>query len=354
MDRTIAHVDMDAFYASCHIREAPDLKGIPLIVGGDPEKGRGVVTTCSYEARSYGIHSAMPISTAYQLCPHGVYLRPDFQLYKNISESIMEILAQFADIFQRAGIDEAYLDVSQKITHYPTPYHFAQAIQDLILAHERITCSVGVAPSKSVAKIASDFRKPHGITVVPPDEVLSFLRPLPVEKISGVGKKTKQVLNDNGITTIEHLEKTNITQLEKILGKSGTWLWFVANGKDERPVGYKGSVKSMGKEHTFSKDTKNIQDIFNAVEWIAERLARRLDQRTLEFKTVSIKVRLPGFRTYTRSKTLPYHVTTRDVIISISKELFQEFRGEYIRLLGIRLTNLRATTTYQENLLQWL
>jgi DNA polymerase IV (DinB-like DNA polymerase) len=152
-----------------------------------------------------------------------VYLRPDFQLYKNVSESIMEILAQFADIFQRAGIDEAYLDITQKITHYPTPYHFAQAIQDSILNHEHITCSVGVAPSKSVAKIASDFRKPHGITVVPPDEVLSFLRPLPVEKISGVGKKTKQVLNDNGITTIEHLEKTNITQIWHLAVVRGKW-----------------------------------------------------------------------------------------------------------------------------------
>ncbi|MBU7013187.1 MAG: DNA polymerase IV [Theionarchaea archaeon] len=353
MDRTISHVDMDAFYASCHIRETPDLKGTPVIIGGDPEKGRGVVTTCSYEARKYGIHSAMPISTAYQLCPHGTYLRPDFQLYKSVSDNIMGILVQFADIFQRAGIDEAYLDVSQKITHYQTPYHFAKAIQDSILTHERITCSVGIAPNKSVAKIASDFRKPHGITVIPPDEVLSFLRPLPVERISGVGKKTKQILNDHGIGTIGQLEKMDVTQLERILGKPGGWLWIVANGKDERPVGYRGSVKSVGKEHTFTKDTRNIQDMSNAIEWIADRLARRLHVRTMEFKTVSIKVRLRGFRTYTRSRTLPCHVDTKEVIILVSSELFQEFRGEYVRLLGIRLTNLRATTTYQENLLQW-
>ncbi|MBU6997551.1 MAG: DNA polymerase IV [Theionarchaea archaeon] len=353
MERTVAHVDMDAFYASCHIRETPDIKGLPVIIGGDPEKGRGVVTTCSYEAREYGIHSAMPISRAFQLCPGGVYLRPDFQLYKSVSENVMGILAQFADVFQRAGIDEAYLDVTRRVTQYQTPYHFAQAVQHSILTHECITCSVGIAPSKSVAKIASDFRKPHGVTVVPQEDVLSFLRPLPVEKISGVGKKTRQVLNDHGITTIEQLEKTDVAQLERILGKSGSWLWVVANAKDERPVGYRGSVHSMGKEHTFAKDTKNVQDIFNAVEWIAERLARRLHQRTMEFRTVSVKVRLKEFRTYNRSRTLPYHVDGKDVIIAVSRELFQEFRGEYIRLLGIRLTNLRATKTYQETLLQW-
>lgn len=354
MERTITHVDMDAFYASCHIRENPALKGKPVIIGGDPEKGRGVVTTCSYEARKYGVHSAMPIAKAYTLCPHGTYLRPNFALYKEISDSIMGILKQFSNVFQKASIDEAYLDATTSVCTYETPYHYGKAIQDAILKEEGITCSVGIAPNKSVAKIASDYKKPGGITVVPLSELLTFLRPLPVEKINGVGKKTKEVLHSHGITTIGQLEKTDPNVLVTILGKSGRWLWLVANGKDDRPVGYSGSLKSMGKEHTFSKDTKNVFDIHKSLELIAERLAGKLEKRAIEFKTVSIKVRLKGFETYTRSKTLPCYTSSRTIIGSVSKQLFEEFRGNYIRLIGIRLTNLRKGSTCQKDLSKWL
>ncbi|KYK34197.1 MAG: DNA polymerase IV [Theionarchaea archaeon] len=354
MDKTIVHVDMDAFYASCEIRENPKLHGTPVIIGGDPLKGRGVVTTCSYEAREYGIHSAMPISEAYNRCPHGVYLRPTYSSYREISDSIMEILQQFSDVFQRCGIDEAYLDASQKVTAYKNLHQFGEAVKNAVFNEEKISCSVGIAPNKSVAKIASDYRKPGGVTVVSQKEVLTFLRPLPVEKISGVGKKTKEVLNNNGITTIEQLEKADPRFLSKILGKSGRWLWMVANGKDDRPVGYFGSVKSMGKEHTFVKDTKNIQDIYKTITWITERLTQKLEKRTVEFKTITVKVRLKGFETYTKSKTLPYYTSSEDVITSVSKQLFEEFRGRYVRLIGIRLTNLKKGKTYQRDLSQWL
>lgn len=354
MDRTIVHVDMDAFYASCEIRENSTLKGKPVIIGGDPIKGRGVVTTCSYEARKYGIHSAMPITQAYTLCPHGVYLRPNYSLYRDVSHNVMTILEQFSDIFQRAGIDEAYLDASHKVTAYKSPHTFGKAIQEAVLDGEKITCSVGIAPNKSVAKIASDYRKPAGITVVSHEELLTFLRPLPVEKISGVGKKTKEILTNNGITTIEQLEKADPRFLTTILGKSGKWLWAVANGRDERPVGYFGSVKSMGKEHTFSTNTKNIRDIHDTMKWITERLTQKLEKRTMEFKTITLKVRLKGFETYTKSKTLPYYTSSKDVIITVAKQLFEEFRGRYVRLIGIRLTNLRKGKTYQRDLLQWL
>ncbi len=354
MDRTIVHVDMDAFYASCEIRENPALKGTPVIVGGDPVKGRGVVTTCSYAAREYGIHSAMPITEAYNLCPHGTYLRPNFALYKKISDSIMNVLEQFSDIFQRAGIDEAYMDATQKVTAYETPLTFGKAVKNAVLTQEKISCSVGIAPSKSVAKIASDYKKPGGITVVPKEELFTFLRPLPVEKISGVGVKTKEILNNYGITTIGQLEKTDPRELTKILGKSGKWLWSIANGKDDRAVGHFGSLKSMGKEHTFSKDTRNIQDIYGSITWIAERLNQKLERRHIEYKTVSIKVRLKGFETYTRSKTVPYSTGSKSTIISVSKQLFEEFRGRYVRLIGIRLTNLRKGGARQEDLSQWL
>ena len=354
MDKTIVHVDMDAFYASCEIRENPELKGKPVIIGGDPLKGRGVVTTCSYEAREYSIHSAMPISEAYNLCPHGIYLRSNFALYKKISDNIMSILEQFSDIFQKAGIDEAYIDATQKVTAYKTPSEFGKAIRNAVLTQEGISCSVGIAPSKSVAKIASDYKKPGGITVVPKEELFTFLRPLPVERISGVGKKTREILNSHSITTIGQLEKTDPRALTKILGKSGKWLWFVANGKDDRPVGYFGSIKSVGKEHTFSKDTKNVQDIYKSLEWIAERLNQRLEKRYVEFRTITIKVRLKGFETYTKSKTLPYCTSSKDIIIAVSKQLFEEFRGRYIRLIGIRLTNLKKGRTHQKNLSQWL
>ena len=354
MERTIAHVDMDAFYASCEIRENPELEGKPVIIGGDPQKGRGVVTTCSYEARAYGIHSAMPISEAYNLCPHGVYLRPTYSLYRKVSDSVMQILEQFSDVFQRAGIDEAYLDASQKVREYKSARDFGEAIKNTVYKKERISCSVGIAPNKSVAKIASDFKKPGGVTVVSQEQLLEFLRPLPVERISGVGKKTREVLNKYGYTTIGHLEIADPRELMKILGKSGHWLWSVANGRDERPVGYSGSVKSVGKEHTFSRDTKNIQDIHESVNWIAERLTQRLEKRGISARTITLKVRLRGFETYTKSKTLPYCTDSKDTIVSVSRQLFEEFRGRYIRLIGIRLTNLKRERMHQEDLSQWV
>lgn len=354
MERAIVHVDMDAFYASCEIREAPELEGKPVIIGGDPHAKRGVVTTCSYPAREYKIRSAMPISEAYHKCPHGVYLRPNYKLYKTVSRNVMEILKKFADVFQQAGIDEAYLDASQRIGKYDSPYDYAEHIQKEIAKEEKITCSLGIAPNKSVAKIASDFKKPNGITIVSENELLSFLRPLPVEKINGVGAKTKYILNQHGITTIKDIEKATPDTLTDILGKSGHWLWSVAHGKDTRPVGYTGSLKSMGKEHTFSKDTKNIQDIHETFGWIAERLSKKLENRSMEYKTVSIKVRLKGFETYTRSKTLLGYTRSRDSIIAITKELFEEFRGNYIRLVGIRLTNLRKGHTRQKLITAYL
>ena len=354
MERTIAHVDMDAFYASCEIRENPELEGKPVIIGGDPQKGRGVVTTCSYEARAYGIHSAMPISEAYNLCPHGVYLRPTYSLYREVSDSVMHILEQFSDVFQRSGIDEAYLDASQKVREYKSARDFGEAIKNTVFEQERISCSVGIAPNKSVAKIASDFKKPGGVTVVSQEQLLEFLRPLPVERISGVGKKTREVLNNYGYTTIGHLEIADPRELMKILGKSGHWLWFIANGKDERPVGYSGSVKSVGKEHTFSRDTKNIQDIHESVNWIAERLTQRLEKRGISARTITLKVRLRGFETYTKSRTLPYCTDSTDTIVSVSKQLFEEFRGRYIRLIEIRLTNLKRERMHQEDLSQWV
>jgi DNA polymerase IV (DinB-like DNA polymerase) len=352
--RTIVHVDMDAFYASCEIREASHLRGSPVIIGGDPLKGRGVVTTCSYEAREYGIHSAMPISKAYEKCPHGVYIRPNFTLYATISQRIMEILREFSDIFQRASIDEAYLDASRKVFHYENTHQFGETIRDTVLQKEGISCSVGIAPNKSVAKIASDYNKPGGVTVVPEDTLLLFLRPLPVEKISGVGKKTREILNHHGITTIEDIEKSDIKTLIRLLGKSGKWLWMVAHGKDERPVGYRGVMKSMGKEHTFSKDTKNIQDIHATFAWIADRLKDRLEKRNMSFKTVTIKVRLKGFETHTKSRTLPCYSRSKALILSTAQELFEQFRGRYVRLVGIRLTSLIRETMRQEALTTWL
>lgn len=180
------------------------------------------------------------------------------------------------------------------------------------------------------------------------------MRPLPVEKISGVGKKTKEVLNKNGITTIGQLEKAGPRMLESTLGKTGRRLWSIAQGKDENPVGYFGSVKSVGKEHTLSKDTMNIQDIHETIDWISERLHQRLEKRYMEFKTITLKVRLKGFETYSKSKTLPFYANSGDIIASVSKQLFEEFRGRYIRLLGIRVTNLKKGETHQEDLLNWL
>ena len=238
LPRVIFHVDLDAFYASVEQRENPSLRGVALIIGADPKegKGRGVVVACSYEARKRGLHSGQPISVAYRLCPDGVYLRPNLPLYGQVSSEVMERLKKYADKFEQVSIDEAFLDVTQNCERNGGALELAQRIKADLKEAEDLTCSIGIAPNKSAAKIASDLQKPDGLTKIEPERVKEFLAPLKVSKISGIGKKTERSMNELGIKTIGDLAAYPPKQLYKQFGKSAIWLWGIANGEERGRV----------------------------------------------------------------------------------------------------------------------
>lgn len=357
--RVIFHVDMDSFYASVEIFRNPSLKGKPVIVGADPKggTGRGVVSTCSYEARTFGVRSGMPISTAYRLCPNGVYLPVDMDLYLEVCERVMNILRGFADRFEQRGIDEAFLDVTRRVKEYDSPESLVKAVKKAISERVGLTCSIGVAPNKSVAKIASDFKKPDGLTIVTPDRVKDFLVPLPASKIAGVGKKTREVLKHMGIYTIGQLAGSSREDLQRILGKYGVELWCVANGTDESEV-YEGEQepKSLSGEHTFEIDVDDVLMVTKTIDAIGARLAAQLRDSKLLFKTVTLKVRFEDFETFTRSKSLSYHMIDESAITGAARNLLKEFEEDKrkIRLVGVKVSNLQRFETSPPTIKKYL
>ncbi|MEM4389177.1 MAG: DNA polymerase IV [Candidatus Micrarchaeia archaeon] len=343
--RVILHVDLDAFFAACEERDRPEIRGKPVVVGADPKggRGRGVVATCNYAARARGIRSAMPISLAYKLCPECVFLRPNFELYVTTSERIMKILRAYADKMEVVGIDEAFLDVSGRSGgSFEEAEKLARKIKMEIYAKERLTCSIGVAPNKLVAKIASDFRKPDGLTVVKPHEVTKFLAPLPVRKLWGVGPKTEERLREMGISTIGELAAFDVVRLAEEFGSVGTWLHRAANGIDDSEVVEEWEVKSIGRERTFEKDTLDERVIRPAVEELCGDVAERVVQEGVFFKTVGVKVRFTGFHTVTRAKSLPHPSQSAEALRKTVQELLRPFLSgpNKIRLIGVRVTGL--------------
>jgi DNA polymerase IV (DinB-like DNA polymerase) len=339
----ILHVDMDSFFSSIEVRENPSLKGKPVVVGADPKggKGRGVVSTCSYEAREYGIRSGMPISRAYRLCPNAVFLPVNMSLYRRVSARIMKRLRKHADRFEQVSVDEAYLDVSDKARDYKRAEKLALRIKKEILKKEKLTCSIGIAPNKSIAKIASDFEKPNGLTIVRPGEVEDFLAPLPVRKISGIGGKTEEVLEEMGIKTIGQLARCDEQKLLDRFGKVGLQFHLLARGIDEREVKEVRVAKSVGKEVTFEKDTSDPGVLNETIDDLAEKAYDALGERF--FRTVTLRVRFEDFETHTRARTLETPVHNLETVKEISKELLKGFLGEKkIRLLGVRLSKLRT------------
>jgi DNA polymerase IV (DinB-like DNA polymerase) len=355
--RVIMHIDMDAFYSSVEQRENPVIRGKPVIVGADPKggDGRGVVAGCSYEARRVGVHSAQPISQAYRLCPDGVYLRPNYRLYDEASEHIMQILRQFAERLEQISIDEAFLDLTGKVTTFEEAAALASRIKQDVKENMHLTCSVGIAPNKSVAKIASDFKKPDGLTVVPPDNVREFLAPLLVNKISGVGKKSTELLNDVGIRSIGDLASSHPSKLTEAFGRYGARIWQVANGIDDDEVVTAYSIKSVSSEATFDEDTADrgkVMEVFASL--IDDVHARTLSQNML-FRTIGIKVRLEDFTTFTRVRSYARYTNEKAVMEECVKALFSEFESfrRKIRLVGVRVSNLRTTDKAQETILSW-
>ena len=356
--RIIFHIDMDSFYASVEIQRNPSLKGKPVIVGAGPKAGtgRGVVSTCSYEARRYGVRSGMPISRAYRLCPNGVYLPVNMPLYERISNKIEWILKRYADKVERVGIDEAFMDVTEKVKEYGSAKQLALKVKDAIYVQEGLTCSIGIAPNKSVAKIASDFRKPDGLTIVEPNQVREFLDPLPVTKIVGVGKKTYRVLKRFGLETIGQVARYPKEDLAQIFGKFGIYLWEVANGMDDSEVQEAGEPKSFSLEHTFEEDTDDRDLVFETLHSQAENLYRQLAEMRYQYRTVTLKIRFEDFETFTRSRSLPSHTQDKEAIAATMKILLKEFESDprKIRLVGLKISDLRKLSQGAEKIEKWL
>ena len=355
--RIILHIDMDSFFASVEMRENFELRGKPVIIGADPRNGsgRGVVSTCSYEARKYGVHSAMPVSKAYMLCPQGIFLPVNMPLYREVSHNVMEILREYSDKFEQVSIDEAYLDVSH-LGSFDAAEIVAEEIQRRIKSHERLTCSVGIGKSKVVAKIASDFKKPAGITVVPAEKSEEFLRPLPIGKVPGIGKKGQKVLTDAGIKTVGDLLDCDIQRLISILGRHAPEMKEFAAGNDSREVEERDGQKSVGRERTYQEDTKDMSKILETVGFICGEVHKVVSSNELYFRTVTVKIRYSGFITKTRSFTLPQSTNDTDVMYDTAVALINANidRERAVRLIGVYVSNFDCRRGHQTKIPDWL
>ncbi|RZN36355.1 MAG: DNA polymerase IV [Methanosarcinales archaeon] len=354
--RTILLVDMDGFFSSIEMVEHPELVGCPVVVGADPKEGagRGVVSTCSYEAREYGVHSGMPITKAYRLCPDARFLPVTMALYQAVSARIMKILRSYAhtDKFQKVSIDEAFLEITTDDS--ADAIRVAQDIKKEVLKKEKLTCSIGIGPNKLVAKIASDVEKPDGLTVVVHSEVQEFLDPMPITKIPGIGKKTGKTLGDIGIETIRNLRVYDVKKLVLRFGKWGYQMHDFACGIDKREVKEAPTVKSVSRELTFDEDTADPGVIYGSIDVLADRTHRALIKTGYQFRTVSVKVRFEDFNTHTRAKSIGFPGSDLQLVKNISAELVGEFIGERkIRLLGVRLSNLLKTDTRQTSIYEF-
>lgn len=338
--RKIIHVDMDAFYAGIEQRDRPELRGKPVVGGGNPE-GRGVVSTASYEARKFGIHSAMPAAQAKRLCPQAIFLRPNFEKYETVSQKIRSILHNYTDLIQPLALDEAYLDVTQNKLRIDDPVKLAQMIKQHIVALTQLTASAGVAPNKFLAKVASEMEKPNGLTVIHPDEAQVILHPLPVRKIPGVGPVTEEKLHQLGIKTCADLFSKTQEELIRHFGKFGLDLYEMARGIDESPVESAMAPKQIGSEETFERDLLDFKLMEEKIRELTESVVSRLEQEVMRGKTVTLKVKYEDFTQITRSKTLSQPTQTGHVIAEEAMLLLKnktEAGRRKIRLLGVSVS----------------
>jgi len=345
--RIIFHVDMDHFFTAIEEKKCPEFEGKPVIVGADPKegKGRGVVSTCNYEARKFGISSGMPISRAWKLCPEGIYLPVDYGLYEKVSNEIMKMLRKYADKFEQWGIDEAFLDVTSKLKDYEEAEALARKIKREIFNKEKLTCSIGIGPNKLVSKIASDFQKPDGLTVIKEEAVEKFLAPLPVRKLLWVGRKTEQKLKRIGIKTVGDLASYDPTVLTETFGVMGTQLYLMAHGIDRSEVEERSEVKSISRDITFEEDTANFEFVLKTLDRLSEEVHKDVLEQNLYFKTVTVKVRYENFETHTHSKTLPFITDRLRDLKKTTRELMQDYLkpDRKIRLIGVRVSNFTST-----------
>lgn len=346
----IMHIDMDAFFASIEQRDNPALRGKPVAVGGRPEQ-RGVVAAASYEARKFGVRSAMPVATAIKLCPGLIVVPVNHDKYRQVSSSVMDIFQNYTPLVEPLSLDEAFLDVAGSIHLFGPAVEIGKEIQRRIKNELQLSASVGIGPNKFIAKLASDYKKPGGFTVVPPEKVLDFLSPLPVEKMWGIGDKTARSLKHMGINTIGQLRAVPLKLLEQKFGKHGKLMYNFARGEDSRPVETRREVKSMGKEVTFAGDVHNLDELRQTLRELAEKVARRLRRENLRSSSVTLKIKYPDLRLVTRTENLPEPTNLAGVIYETAGRLLDKHCKPPVRLIGItcgKLTGERFIALFRD------
>lgn len=341
MSRKIIHVDMDAFFAAVEQRDFPELKGRAVVVGGKPDS-RGVVATCSYEARKFGIHSAMPTSRAYQLCPHAVFVRPRFAAYKKASQDIHQIFHEYTEIIEPLSLDEAYLDVTDIDLCNGSATRIAEDIRKKIFERTQLTASAGISYNKFLAKLASDQNKPNGQFVIKPGGAEAYLKDLPIGRFYGVGKVTEARMHAEGIRTGGDLKNRNLIQLQNVFSQSAEYYYAIARGIDDRPVTTSRVRKSLGSETTFQQDLSDQSDMLRHLEALAEELLESLRQKELLAYTLTVKVKYANFTQVTRSYTGDSIVSMSDKVLALLPQLLAktDIDKQKVRLLGISFSNL--------------
>ncbi len=343
MNRKIIHVDMDAFYASIEQRDNPDYRGKPVAVGYGGK--RGVVAAASYEARKYGIHSAMPSVTALRKCPHLIFVMPRFEHYRNISGQIMQIFLEYTDKVEPLSLDEAFLDVTINHKGNRSATLIAREIKQKILSSTRLTASAGVSYNKFLAKIASDYRKPDGLFVIEPEQAVAFVEQLPVSKFFGVGKVTAARMAELGIHTGKDLKQWEEVDLAREFGKAGSTYYRFARGTDDREVESERVRKSLGAEETYADDLEEMVDILAALDQLALEVHRRADKKKFMARTLTLKIKYADFTVITRSRTVGHYIRTYSELFDLGKELLlqaDDLFDRKIRLMGLTLKNADA------------
>lgn len=345
--RKIIHIDMDAFYASVEQRDNPAYRGKPIAVGGSPEGRGGVVSTASYEARKFGVRSAMPSKQALKLCPDIIFVYPRFEAYKEASRKIRAIFERYTDLIEPLSLDEAFLDVTVDKQGIGSALDIAKLIKQQIKEETGLTASAGVSSSKFVAKIASDLQKPDGLTFIGPSKIEAFMEKLPVEKFFGVGKVTAERMNKMGLHTGADLKKMTEEELVHFFGKSGRFFYKIVRGIDNREVQPHREHKSMGAEDTFSYDLSDIEEMYAMLEKIAGTVCKRLDKYELKGRTVTLKVKFHDFKQITRNHSFTHLLNDYDTIVNTAKDLLNNvnMHGKKVRLLGISLSNFTENLT---------
>ena len=339
--RKIIHIDMDAFYASVEQRDFPEYRGKAIAVGGRPEGRGGVVATASYEARKFGIRSAMPSKKALELCPEVIFVRPRFDAYKEASQKIREIFRRYTDLIEPLSLDEAYLDVTHDKQGIGSAIKIAKQIKEAIKNELQLTASAGVSINKFVAKIASDLNKPDGLTFIDPANVLEFMEQLPVEKFFGVGRMTAEKMKGMGLHTGADLKKLTEDELTKHFGKTGHFYYRIVRGIDERQVEPHRETKSLAAEDTFPADLTDINAMYAELEKIATTVCSRLEKYQLKGRTITLKIKYSDFKIITRNQSFPEPVGEIDIILGAAKQLLAgtDPEDKKIRLLGISVSN---------------